>query len=86
MAAGDNTANSIIWVPGEATGKNISGQTAALPVGRDSYTDTEIASAILVSGGVPTGAPTGSNLQLNSATRILYAWTGSAWVTVSGGL
>jgi len=86
MAAGDNTADSIIWVPGEAAGKDIYGQSATLPVGRDSYTDAEIASAILVSGGVPTGAPTGSNLQFNSATRILYAYNGSAWVTVSGGL
>lgn len=89
--AGDTTTASIIWVPGESTGKDIYGASHALPVDTDTSqiaaaVASAVAAGITVSGGVPSGAPTGSKLQFNSDTRILYAYNGSAWVTVSGGL
>lgn len=96
MAAGDNTASSIIWVAGEATGKNIYGASHALPLDIETgiAAATAVAAAaaasalageiITVSGGVPTAAPGGLPFQFNTNTRKLSAWTGSAWVTVSG--
>lgn len=82
---GDTTAGSTIWVPGEPTGKDIYGRSHALPV--DNVT-TSVAAGITVSGGVPASAPVEGELPLrfDLSTRVLYAWTGTIWVTVSGGL
>jgi hypothetical protein len=35
MSVGDTTEDSVIWVPGESAGKDIYGETAALPVDAD---------------------------------------------------
>ncbi len=40
MAAGDNTATSIIWVPGESAGKDIYGVAHALPANEDAAGST----------------------------------------------
>lgn len=40
MAAGDNTATSIIWVAGESAGKDIYGVAHALPVDTDTADNT----------------------------------------------
>lgn len=37
MAVGDNTAASVIWFPGEATGKNSGGASASIPVNKTVY-------------------------------------------------
>lgn len=75
---GDSTDLSVIWTPGETTGRSHTGaQGAAIP-GENSVTASGNApGATLVAGG-------NTPFQFNTATRKLSVWTGAAWVTVSG--
>lgn len=63
------------WNVGDTTGKDDSGATVSLP------SDLTNAGS---GSGVPSSAPTGSPIYINTANNKLYAWTGSAWVAISG--
>lgn len=73
--AGDLDADSVIWSVGE-TGHapGVPGTPVTLP-----------APHVMTGSGAPSGAPTaGTPFYVNTANNKLYAWTGSAWVAVSG--
>ena len=71
--AGNMNSDSVIWNVGDTTGHAPGGASATIP-GDD----------VSVGSGVPTGAPTGEPFYVNTANNKLYAWTGSAWVAISG--
>lgn len=72
--AGDTDSDSVLWNPGDATGKAPGGASAAIP-----------GPQVQADSGAPSGAPTGgSPLYVNTENNKLYAWTGSAWVAISG--
>lgn len=71
--AGNLNSTSVHWQVGDSTGHNDAGQTVAVPGNQ-------------VSSGTaaPSGAPSGSPFYVNTTNNKLYAWTGSAWVAISG--
>lgn len=75
---GDSSDQSVIWTPGESSGRSISGaQGAAIPGDGALTVSGNVPGATLVAGG-------GNPFQFNTATRKLSVWTGATWVTVSG--
>jgi len=71
--------NAVIWVAGEATGKDENGASATPP------TDS-LRAAVKFASGVPSGAPAADfgPFYVNSANQKLYAWNGTIWTQVSG--
>lgn len=76
MAVGDTTANSVIWSPGETTGRSAQGVDGVAIPG-------DVVAATF-SSGAPSAAPSGSPIYVNTANHKLYAWDGTVWVPVSG--
>lgn len=71
--AGDLDSDSVIWAVGE-TGHAPGGAAADVPGPK-----------VQTGAGVPSGAPTGgSPFYVDTANHKLYAYTGAAWVAVSG--
>lgn len=72
--------DAVIWVAGEATGKDEHGVTATSP------TTDSLVSAVKFASGAPTGAPAANfgPFYINSANQKLYAWNGTIWTQVSG--
>lgn len=72
--AGDTTADSVIWTPGES-GVDSSGAAATVP--GDNI-------AVAFGAGAPTGTPNGSPIYVNTSNNKLYIHNGSNWIMVSG--
>ena len=72
--AGNLNSASVHWQVGDATGHDDAGQSAAIP------------GASAQSGsGDPSGAPSGlAPFYVDTSNHKLWAWTGSAWVAISG--
>lgn len=79
--AGTINSTSVIWNVGDTTGHAPGGGTAtvAIPVAISE-------SPVALSGtAVPTAAPTGNSpTYVRTTNNKLYAWTGAAWVAISG--
>lgn len=75
--AGNSDTPSVLWNIGDTTGKAPGGATAALP------DDIDVIS-VVAGSGAPSGAPTAGPFYVNTANNKLYAWTGAAWVAISG--
>lgn len=71
--AGNENSPSVIWKVGE-TGHDVAGQAATVPGPK-----------VQAGSGAPSGAPSGgSPIYINTANNKIYAWTGAAWIAVSG--
>lgn len=77
--AGQISDDAVVWVAGEATGKDELGASATPP-------NDSLRAAVKFASGAPSGAPAANfgPFYVNSATNKLYAWNGSGWITVSG--
>lgn len=72
--AGDLDSASVHWNVGDSVGHDDAGQSATIP-----------GPAAQAGSGVPSGAPTGlSPFYVNTDNHKLFAWTGTAWVAISG--
>jgi hypothetical protein len=68
-------ATSVIWNVGDTVGRKPGGGTSALP---GDFSNANSGT------GAPSGAPSGSPFYVNTSNNKLYAWTGAAWVAISG--
>lgn len=65
MAVGDNTAASVIWFPGEATGKGPTGASATPPINKNVYST---AAGVRFTEGVATLGGTNPTFFLHGLT------------------
>jgi len=74
--------NAVIWVAGEATGRDESGASVTIAT---SLQDSLLGAAT-VAAGVPSGAPAADKgpIYVNSANHKMYVWDSAAWIPVSG--
>jgi fructose 1,6-bisphosphatase len=82
LMAGQVSSDAVMWVAGEASGKDETGATVTIST---ALADS-LLSAVTFAAGVPSGAPADNTgpLYINSANHKLYAWDGSVWVPASG--
>ena len=73
--AGNLNSDSVLWNVGDTTGKAPGGAAANIP-GDINTVNT--------GAGAPSGAPNGGPFYVDTADNKLYAWTGAAWISISG--
>lgn len=69
--AGNLNSTPVMWNVGDTTGRDITGGTVALPVGP---------TVVGAGSAVPTAAPAGAPLYVDTDNDDLYVWTGAAWL------
>jgi len=80
--AGQISDDSVIWVAGEASGKDEHGAVVTVA----SAVPDELLASITYGAGVPATAPASNKgpFYMDSANHKLYSWNTDHWIQVSG--